>query len=88
MLNWRSPYSLIEWVFPLFLIVQSVRKKPALMILIFTSLLFLHKDPFYFHFQALLGEMILLFLIGYILFTGQNKETAAAVYPFHLIYLK
>jgi len=76
MLNWRSPYSLIEWVFPLFLIVQFVQKKPAPMILIFISLLFLHKDPFYFHFQALLGELILLFLIGYIFFTERNKETA------------
>jgi hypothetical protein len=79
LLNWRSPYNLIEWVFPLFLIVQYVEKRSAPMILIFTALLLLHKDPFYFHYQALLGEMILLFLTGYIFFTEKNIETAAAV---------
>ena len=77
LLNWRSPYSLIEWVFPLFLIVQYVEKRSVPMMLLFTALLFLHKNPFYFHYQALLGETILFSLIGYIFFAELRKGILA-----------
>ena len=69
LLNWRNPYNIIEWIFPLFLIAQQVEKKQTLMLLLFIALLFLHNFPFPFHYQTLLGELILISLVCYIIFS-------------------
>jgi Glycosyltransferase family 87 len=68
LMNWRSSYSLIEWVFPLFLIVQQIQNRSVQMILLVTALLFLHNVPFYFHYQVFIGEAILLLLVAYYAF--------------------
>jgi hypothetical protein len=73
-LSWRGSYAIIEWVFPLFLVVQLVRFRLTLMILLVTALLFLHNVPFHFHYQALTGELILLLLVAY--FTFSNDSAA------------
>jgi hypothetical protein len=69
LLNWPGPYNLIEWAFPLFLIVQHIQQRSIQMILLLTALLFLHNDPFPFHFQALCAEIILFLLLMYIIFS-------------------
>ena len=69
LLNWRNPYNIIEWTFPLFLIAQQVEKKQTLMLLLFIALLFLHNVPFPFHYQTLLAELILILLSGYIVYS-------------------
>jgi hypothetical protein len=68
-LNWRSAYSLIEWIFPLFLIVQQIQNRALGMILLVTALLFLHFVPYRFHYQVFSGETILLLLVTYFAFS-------------------
>jgi hypothetical protein len=72
-LNWPAAYTLIEWTFPLFLIIQQSRYKSVFMILLFTGLLFLHNVPFDFHYQAFTGEIILLLGVAYFAFTESGK---------------
>jgi len=72
-LNWRSPYNLIEWVFPLFLIVEEIEHKTTQMILLIVALSCLHMVPFYFHFQTAIGEFLLIFLIFYIVYSDGFK---------------
>ena len=67
-LNWRGAYAVIEWAFPLFLIVQLVVYRSSLLTLLIIALLFLHRFPFYFRYQYLFGEPLLIFLIVYLLF--------------------
>jgi hypothetical protein len=68
MLSWRNPYAIILWIFPLFLILQKIQYKPALLILLCTALLFMHQLPFYFRFQMVISESILLSFTAYLSF--------------------
>jgi len=80
MLGWRSPYSLILWIFPLFLIVQQIQKRSVQMLILLMSLLFLHNFPFYFHYQTFIGESVLLFFVGYFAFTTSRIKTPEPVW--------
>lgn len=69
MLNSRSPYNLVEWTFPLFLIIHQIKQRPVPLIILLTSLLFLHNFPYYFRFQVFIGEFILLTMVFYYTFS-------------------
>lgn len=70
MLAWRNPYAVISWIFPLFLILQRIQQRVTLLAMFLIALLFLHNYPFYFRFQVAIAELILLFLVAYLSFTG------------------
>jgi len=72
-LNWRGPYIVLEWAFPLFLIVQRVQYRSSLYIILIISLLFLHGFPFYFRYQNLLGEPLLILIIICLIFINGTE---------------
>jgi hypothetical protein len=67
-LNWRGPYIVLEWSFPLFLIVQRVHYRSSLYAILIISLMFLHGFPFYFRYQNLFSEPLLILIIMHLIF--------------------
>ncbi len=67
-LNWRSAYAVLEWAFPLFLIVQRVHHRSSLYALLITALSFLHCLPFNFRYQNLIGEPLLIVITMLLIF--------------------
>lgn len=70
-LNWRGPYAVMEWAFPLFLIVQRGHHRSSLYAILIISLMFLHGFPFYFRYQNLLGEPLLILIIMHLIFINR-----------------
>jgi len=70
MLGWRSPYAVISWVFPLFLVMQRIQQNTVLIVVLCTALSFLHNYPFGFRFQADCAELILLSFVCYSCFSS------------------
>ena len=54
----RGRYNLIQWIFPLSLILLQSRFNQSLFILLITGLLLLHNFPFVFPYQAVLAELL------------------------------
>jgi hypothetical protein len=71
---WRGAYYLLEWIFPLFLIVTKIQDRfPMMLYLVFALLLF-HNFPYVFRFQSQIGEMILLIIIIFLVFEEMSSS--------------
>jgi hypothetical protein len=64
----RGNYNVIQWLFPLGLIISGLRLFQPLFILIITGILLLHNFPFVFPYQAAIAEGIFIGVIVYYVF--------------------
>jgi len=64
----RGDYNIIQWLFPLSLIVLQLKIGHPLFILLAASLLLLHNFPFVFPYQAVLAELTFLSITIYSIF--------------------
>lgn len=71
----RGNYNLIQWFFPLSLIVWQNRLNQAVLILLITGLLLLHNFPFVFPYQAAMAELIFIGITIYCIFFPSKTIT-------------
>jgi len=78
MLSPGKPYTVMIWIFLLFLMLQRIQQQDDLLVLFFTALLVLKHYPFYFRFQAVSTELVLLFLSTHLSFPGSGVKEAGS----------
>jgi len=72
----RGNYNLIQWLFPLSLVILQVKAHRPLFILLVTSFLLLHNFPFVFPYQAAFAELFFLGITIYcVFFTGSFNSS-------------
>lgn len=57
----RNAYCLVEWLFPIPIIIMALQRNTIALIILFSGMLLLHNFPFYFPYQALIAELIFVF---------------------------
>jgi len=70
----RGDYNIIQWLFPLSLIVLQLKVWHPLFILLVTGLLLLHNFPFVFPYQASLAELSFFTITIYCIFVDGDGE--------------
>jgi hypothetical protein len=74
----RGRYNLVQWIFPLSLILQQEKYDRPSFILLITGLLLLHNFPFVVPYQAVLAELLFLGVtIYYLLYRRDIKKIAS-----------
>lgn len=79
LLNWRGPYNLLEWIFPLFLIFRKIKVIEIRFVLVIVGLCLLRGLPFYFPTEMLIGELILFFIILSIIYNQPAKKSIGEI---------
>lgn len=71
----RGRYNLIQWMFPLSLILLRTRFNQPSFILLITGLLLLHNFPFVFPYQAALAELVFIGVTVYYVFSTRSTNS-------------